>query len=169
MGQEALKCEQPYPHYERNWPTVELVSEAKMEKKTVVELLSWLQASLTWQAPASIWVCCLCAQTRSASRSIGNKRSLPKSEVLGTRSVQSFFENLVVWAWCHIAGLRGQGLLHRKRMGGGTMTTRNTSSSDSFSEDKRCPREENSSNMSQSFATIVNFGYFAFILLPFFL
>lgn len=42
MGQEALKCEQPYPHYERNWPIVELVSEAKMEeaKKTVVELLS---------------------------------------------------------------------------------------------------------------------------------
>lgn len=49
------------------------------------------------------------------------------------------------------------------------MTTRNTSSSDSFSEDKRYPREENSSNMSQSFASIVNFGSFAFILLPFFL
>lgn len=45
------------------------------------------------------------------------------------------------------------------------MTTRNTSSSDGFSEDKRYPREENSSNTSQSFATVVNVGYFAFILL----
>lgn len=49
------------------------------------------------------------------------------------------------------------------------MTTGNTSSSGGFSEDEWYPREENSSNMSQSFATVVNFGYFAFILLPFFL
>lgn len=44
------------------------------------------------------------------------------------------------------------------------MTTRNTSSSDGFSEDKCYPREENS-NTSQSFATVINFGYFAFIFL----
>lgn len=166
MGRRHWSCEQPHPPLRKkpSHSRAGLGSENERGKEENDGIVIPDSKFLWSNRLQNLFGCCLCAQTKSDSLSTVNKRFLPIDEVLGT-DIQSFFENLISEQSSVMQQiLRGQGSLNRKGMGGGAVTTRTTPSCDTVSEDKQCPREENSSNTGQSFATVVNLEHFGFIL-----